>query len=103
MKRFTVRKVKQYSYSAQGWRLKDCGYVFGIYDRDWKKNLEKEYGWTCDKDLIYLYKYVDDSPFKAVAQYWADWLNANRADSYGGKIRIPMTVYSEGLDLCRRP
>jgi len=40
MKRFTLRKVKQYSYSRQGWRLRDLGYVFAIYDREWAKNFE---------------------------------------------------------------
>lgn len=99
MKRFTLRKVKQYSYSRQGWRLKDLGYVFAIYDREWKKNLETEYGWTCDKDLMDLYKYVDNSFFKDVAQYWADWLNTNYANEFGHKIRIPMGVFKEGLKL----
>jgi len=99
MKRFTLRKVKQYSYSRQGWRLRDLGYVFAIYDREWKKNLETEYGWTCDKDLMDSFKYIDNAHSKDVAQYWADWLNANCADEFGHKITIPMNVFNEGLKL----
>ena len=105
MKRFTLRKVKQYSYSRQGWIIKDLGYVFAIYDREWKKNLETEYGWTwtCDKDLIDLYKYIDSAHSKEVAQYWADWLNANCAKKFGHKIRIPACVFNEGLKLYKNP
>lgn len=99
MKRFTLRKVKQYSYSRQGWRLRDLGYVFAIYDREWKKNLETKYGWTCDKDLMDSFKYIDNAHSKEVAQYWADWLNANCADKFGIKLRIPSSVFQEGLKL----
>ena len=62
MKRFTLRKVKQHSYSRQGWILKDLGYVFTIYDREWAKNFEAAGGhWrfgTSDKE----YKYIDHVP-----------------------------------------
>ena len=99
MKRFTLRKVKQYSYSRQGWRLKDLGYVFAIYDREWAKNFEAAGGrWrfgTSDKE----YKYIDNTHKKEVAQYWADWLNANCADKFGIKLRIPSSVFQEGLKL----
>ena len=61
MKRFTLRKVKQHSYSRQGWILKDLGYVFAIYDREWSKNFEAAGGrWrfgSCEKE----YKYIDNS------------------------------------------
>ena len=98
MKRFTIRKVKQYSYSRQGWILKDLGYVFAIYDREWKKNLETEYGWTCDKELMDSYKYIDNTRQKEIAQYWADWLNANKTDTFGVRITIPSKVFIQGLD-----
>ena len=99
MKRFTLRKVKQHAYSRQGWILKDLGYVFAIYDREWKKNLETEYGWTCDKDLMDSYKYIDNASKKEVAQHWVDWLNANCSDNYGRRIFIPGPVFQEGLEL----
>ena len=90
MKRFTLRKVKQHSYSRQGWIL---------YDREWAKNFEAAGGrWrfgTSDKE----YKYIDNAHSKEVAQYWADWLNANRAEEFGHKITIPMNVFTEGLKL----
>ena len=99
MKRFTIRKVKQYSYSRQGWILRDLGYVFAIYYREWSKNFEAAGGrWrfgSCEKE----YKYIDNANKKEVAQYWADWLNANRAEEFGHKITIPMKVFSKGLKL----
>lgn len=99
MKRFTLRKVKQYSYSRQGWKLRDLGYVFAVYDREWRKNLEKGYGFTTSRDVENSYKYIDNAHKKEVAQYWADWLNANRAEEFGHKITIPMKVFSDGLEL----
>lgn len=102
MKRFTLRKVKQYSYSRQGWILKDLGYVFAIYDREWKKNLETEYGWTCDKDLMDSFKYIDNASKKEVAQYWVDFLNVHYANFYGGRIIIPGRVFEEGLKLYKK-
>ena len=99
MKRFTLRKVKQHSYSRQGWILKDLGYVFAIYDREWRKNLEKGFGFTTSRDVEDSYKYIDNAHKKEVAQYWVDWLNANRAGEFGHKITIPMNVFSEGLKL----
>ena len=101
MKRFTLRKVKQHSYSRQGWILKDLGYVFAIYDREWKKNLETMHGRTCDKDFKDSIKYIDNAHSKAVAQHWADWLNANRTKEFGHKIIIPSTIFNEGLKLYR--
>jgi len=101
MKRFTLRKVKQYSYSRQGWKLRDLGYVFAIYDREWRKNLEKGFGFTTSRDIEDSYKYIDNAHSKEVAQYWTDWLNANRADKFGHKITIPWTVFNEGLKLYR--
>ena len=73
--------------------------MFAIYDREWKKNLEIEYGWTCDKDLIDSFKYIDNASKKEVAQHWVDWLNANYAEEFGHKITIPMSVFNEGLKL----
>lgn len=29
---FSVRKMRQHSYSRQGWKLKDLGYVYAVYD-----------------------------------------------------------------------
>lgn len=99
MKRFIIRKVKQHSYSRQGWKLKDLGYVYAIYDREWWKNLGEGYGLTTDRYAENSYKYIDSAYKKEVAQYWADWLNANRAEEFGHKIQIPMTVFNEGLKL----
>lgn len=102
MKRFTLRKVKQYSYSRQGWILKDLGYVYAIYDREWKKNADAcgVPPWDmCFKDRMEKYKYIDNAHSKEVAQYWADWLNTNCADEFGHKITIPMGVFNEGLKL----
>ena len=99
MKRFTLRKVKQYSYSRQGWKLKDLGYVFAIYDNEWRKNLEEGYGFTTSREIEDSYKYIDSAHSKEVAQYWADWLNTNRADEFGHKIHIPSDVFAKGLKL----
>ena len=99
MKRFTLRKVKQHSYSRQGYILRDLGYVFAIYDREWRKNLEKGYGFTMSHDIEDSYKYIDYAHSKEVAQYWADWLNVNCTEEFGHKIRIPMGVFNEGLKL----
>ena len=99
MKRFTIRKVKQHSYSRQGWKLKDLGYVFAIYDREWRKNLEKGYGFTTSRDIEDSYKYIDNANLKEVAQHWTNWLNANCTEEFGHKIRIPTSVFNEGLKL----
>ena len=98
MKRFILRKVKQYSYSRQGWRLRDLGYVFAIYDREWSKNIHEAHAW-CNNDECRNWKYIDNDHSKEVAQYWADWLNANHAEEFGHKITIPMNVFTEGLKL----
>ena len=97
MKRFTLRKVKQHSYSRQGWKLKDLGYVFAIYDREWRKRIP---GYICGigQDFSDI-KYIDNARSKEVAQYWADWLNANCADNYSRQIFIPSKVFQEGLEL----
>lgn len=97
-KRFTIRKIKKYSYSRQGWRLKDCGYTFAIYDREWKKNVREAHAW-CNDDECKNWKYIDDASKKEVAQYWANWLNANLTEKFGHKITIPMTAFQEGLKL----
>ena len=97
MKRFTLRKVKQHSYSRQGWILKDLGYVFAVYDREWRKNMEMKYGFTTSREVEDAFKYIDNAHSKEVAQYWADWLNANCSNEFGIKLRIPMKVFSEGL------
>ena len=98
MKRFTLRKVKQYSYSRQGWKLRDLGYVFAIYDREWSKNVHEAHAW-CNDDEYGNWKYIDNAHSKEVAQYWADWLNANSAEEFGHKLRIPSKVFAEGLKL----
>ena len=98
-KRFTLRKVKQYSYSRQGWKLKDLGYVFAIYDREWKKNLQASGGWIYSKEYEDTYKRIETARSKEVAQFWADWLNANCAEQFGRKICIPLTVWTDGLKL----
>ena len=98
-KRFTLRKVKQYAYSRQGWRMADKGFVYAIYDREWRKNLEKGFGFTTSRDVENSYKYIDNAHGKEVAQFWADWLNANRADEFGHKITIPYDVFQKGLEL----
>lgn len=82
--------------------MADKGFIFAIYDREWKKNAEAAgvcpWGmWA--KDQMEKYKYIDSAHSKEVAQYWADWLNANRAEEFGHKITIPMSVFNEGLKL----
>ena len=99
MKRFTLRKVRQHAYSRQGWILKDCGDVYAIYDREWRKNLEKGYGFTTSRDVEDSYKYIDNARSKDVVQFWADWLNANKADTYGVRIFIPADVFHKGLNI----
>ena len=99
MKRFSIVKVKQHSYSRQGWKLKDLGYMFTVYDREWRKNLEKGHGFTTRLDVEYSYKYIDSTSKKEVAQYWVDWLNANCTEEFGHKIRLPISVFNEGLKL----
>ena len=79
--------------------MADKGFVYAIYDREWRKNLEKGFGFTTSRDVQDSYKYIDNAHSKEVAQYWADWLNANRADEFGHKITIPMGVFNEGLKL----
>jgi len=97
VKRFTIRKVKQHSYSRQGWILKECGYMYAVYDREWKKNFN-----ACGKSWCYdnqePYKYIDNTRQKEIAQYWADWLNANKTDTFGVRITIPSKVFIQGLD-----
>ena len=98
MKRFTLRKVKQYSYSRQGWKLRDLGYMFAIYDREWSKNVHEAHAW-CNDDEYGNWKYIDNAHSKEVAQYWADWLNTNCIEEFGHKLRIPSKVFAEGLKL----
>lgn len=102
MKRFTLRKVRQHAYSRQGWILKDCGDVYAIYDREWEKNADAcgVPPWAMDsKDRMEKYKYIDNARSKEVAQFWADWLNANKADTYGVRIFIPADVFHKGLNI----
>lgn len=104
MKRFTVRKLKQHAYSRQGWILKDCGFVYAIYDREWQKNFDAcGCSWCCDGKYKDMYKYVADTAhFKEVAQFWADWLNANKAETFGVRISIPGSVFQQGLALYKQ-
>ena len=102
MKRFTLRKIHQYAYSRQGWRMADKGFVYAIYDREWKKNAEAcgvcTWGmWA--KEQMEKYKYVDSARGKEVAQFWADWLNVNKADAFGVRLAIPSKIFAEGLEL----
>lgn len=98
-KRFILRKIHQYAYSRQGWRMADKGFVYAIYDREWRKNLEKGYGFTTSRDIEDSYKYINNAHWKEVAQFWADWLNANKAETFGGRITIPYDVFNNGLEL----
>ena len=98
-KRFTLRKVKQYSYSRQGYILRDLGYVFAIYDCEWRKNLEMKYGFTASRNFEAAFKYIGTANSKEVAQYWADWLNDNCSNEFGIKLQIPLKVFNEGLAL----
>ena len=98
MKRFNVRKVRQYAYSRQGWCLADKGFIFAIYDHEWKKNHE-----ACEGGLMFdhskKFKCVETSYSKEVAQFWANWLNENKANVFGEKITIPGKIFQQGLDL----
>ena len=96
-KRFTIRKIKKYSYQ-QECHLKDCGYIFAIYDREWKKNIHEAHAW-CNDDECGNWKYIDYASKKEVAKHWVDWLNANLTEKFGHKITIPMKVFNEGLKL----
>lgn len=96
-KRFSVRKMRQHSYSRQGWKLKDLGYVYAVYDREWMKHMP-EFGSGCDRDFSDL-KYIDNAYRKEVAEFWAKWLNENKAACYSRKIIVPMDVFNKGLEL----
>ena len=61
--------------------------------------LSMKYGFNSSPDLAAAFKYIDNAHKKEVAQYWADWLNANCAEEFGHQIRIPMGVFNEGLKL----
>ena len=98
MKRFTLRKIHQYAYSRQGWRMADKGFVYAIYDREWKKNIYEAHAW-CNDDEYGDWKYIDNAHSKEIAQYWADWLNANMAETFGKKLHIPGNVFTAGLEL----
>lgn len=96
-KRFTIRKLKKHSYSRQGWKLKDCGYTFAIYDREWEKRVPS---YICGvRQDFSEFKYIEDSSNKEVAEFWAKWLNENKADCYNRMINIPMNIFNEGLKL----
>ena len=96
-KRFIIRKLKRYSCSRQGWKLKDRGYVFAIYDREWMKRAP-EFLFGYDGDCSDL-KYIDSALKKQVAEFWAKWLNENKADCYDRKIIVPIDVFNKGLEL----
>lgn len=97
MKRFTVRKVKRRAYSRQGWLLKDYGFKFVVCDREWHKNKEMANNiWECDYDR---FKYIETADKKEVAQFFANWLNVNRANEWGHTLSIPGTVFQDGLKL----
>ena len=63
--------------------------------------LRKSKGLTPEqaKEQMEKYKYVDSAHGKEVAQFWADWLNANKADAFGVRIAIPSKIFAEGLEL----
>ena len=101
MKRFTVRKVKCRSYSRQGWVLKDCGFRFAVYDREWNDNLAAAYGpyYMASAEQQHAFKYVDSFYSHAGAQYVADWLNENRGGMYAQRISIPGEVFKKAIEL----
>ena len=101
IKRFTVRKVKCYSYSRQGWILKDCGFRFVVTDREWRDNMAAAYGKFCmtSREQENAFKNIDSFYSKAGAQYVADWLNENRCGMYGQRISIPGYVFNEAIKL----
>ena len=97
-KRFIIRKLKRYSCSRQGWSLKDRGYVFAIYDREWMKRAAHELLFGYDRDYADI-KYIDSALKKQVAEFLAKWLNENKADCYDRKIIVPIDVFNKGLEL----
>ena len=101
IKRFTVRKVKCYSYSRQGWILKDCGFRFVVTDREWRNNMAAAYGKFCmtSREQENEFKNIDSYYSKAGAQYVADWLNENRCGMYAQRISIPGYVFNEAIKL----
>ena len=101
IKRFTVRKVKCYSYSRQGWILKDCGFRFVVTDREWRNNMAAAYGKFCmtSREQENAFKNIDSYYSKAGAQYVADWLNENRCGMYAQRISIPGYVFNEAIKL----
>ena len=105
MKRFTVRKVKCRSYSRQGWILKDCGFRFVVYDREWQQNLTAAYGpcYMASSEQNAAFKYVDSFYSHAGAQYVADWLNENHSGMYAQRISIPGKVFNEAIKLHDTP
>ncbi len=101
MKRFTVRKVKCHAYSRQGWILKDCGFRFVVYDREWRDNMHAALGpcYMASREEEAVFKNVDSFYSKAGAQYVADWLNENRGGMYAQRISIPGYVFHEAIKL----
>ena len=101
MKRFTVRKVKCRSYSRQGWVLRDCGFRFAVYDREWNDNFTAAYGpcYMASAEQQNTFKYVDSFYTHAGAQYVADWLNENRRGMYAQRINIPSEVFMKAIEL----
>lgn len=101
MKRFTVRKVKCHSYSRQGWILKDCGFVFVVFDREWRDNMAAAFGqcYMASPEQKDAFKNVESFYSKTGAQYVADWLNENRRGMYAQRISIPGHVFHEAIKM----
>lgn len=101
MDRFVIRNVRKYVYNQLGWIIDDLGYVYAIYDNEWKRNYEVAlkkfrdavgnlpFGHSSTE-----YEYVVNyTRSKEVAQHWADWLNANYSEKFDGhQIIIPMAI-----------
>ncbi len=97
MKRFTVRKVKCYSYSRQGWKLADLGFRFVVVDREWRKNKQMAHDyWDCHDEK---YKNIDSFYSRAAAQYVADWFNEHNSNTWGYAFHVPGPVFNDAIKL----
>ena len=102
MDRFIIRNVKKYACNQLGWKVENFGYVYAIYDREWKHNYEIALQKFRDavgnlpfghSDTEYEY-IVNHTYSKEVAQRWADWLNANYSEKFDGHpIILPMAIH----------
>jgi hypothetical protein len=95
--RFTIRKVKVRSTTRQGWILKTHE-EYAVYDREWKKNMEMGGSHYYDVPNSE-WKYIERADKKEVAQFWANWLNKNRSEIFGERIKLPGKVFQDGLKL----